>query len=160
MQLYGSLNILWLCPSLGLEWKLILFQSWGDWWVFQICWHIECSTLTASSFRTLNSSAEIPSPQPVLFIVILPKAHLTSYSRMSGSRWVTTLSWLSGLPFLCSSVYSCHLLISSDSVMSLLFLSFIVSVFAWNIPWVSNFLAELSCLSHFIVFLYLFELFI
>ena len=27
------------------------FQSCGHWWVFQICWHIECSTFTASSFR-------------------------------------------------------------------------------------------------------------
>ena len=29
---------------------------------FQICWHIECGTLTASSFRIWNSSAGIPSP--------------------------------------------------------------------------------------------------
>ena len=28
-----------------------LFQSCGHCWVFQICWHIECSTFTASSFR-------------------------------------------------------------------------------------------------------------
>ena len=27
---------------------------------------------------------------------MLPKAHLTSHSRMSGSRWVITPSWLSG----------------------------------------------------------------
>ena len=33
-----------------------LFQSCGHCWVFQICWHIECSTLTASSFRIWNSS--------------------------------------------------------------------------------------------------------
>ena len=55
-QLYGSFNILWHCPSLGLEWKH-LFQSCGHCWVFQICWHIEYSTLTASSYRILNSSA-------------------------------------------------------------------------------------------------------
>ena len=30
--------------------------------VFQICWHIECSTFTASSFRICNSSTGIPSP--------------------------------------------------------------------------------------------------
>jgi len=36
---------------------------------------------------------------------MLPKAHLTSHSRMSGSRWVITPSWLSGSwrSFLCSS---------------------------------------------------------
>ena len=54
-----------------------LFQSYGHFWVFQICWHIECSTFTASSFRIWNSSTGIPSPPLALFIVILPKAHLT-----------------------------------------------------------------------------------
>ena len=44
------------------------------WWVFQICWHIECSTFTASSFRISNGSAGIPSPSLALFIVMLPKA--------------------------------------------------------------------------------------
>ena len=34
----------------------------GYCWVFQICWHDECSILTASSFRAWNSSAWIPSP--------------------------------------------------------------------------------------------------
>ena len=31
--------------------KTEIFQSCGHSWDFQICWHIECSTLTASSFR-------------------------------------------------------------------------------------------------------------
>ena len=64
--------------------KTDLFQSCGHCWVFQICWHIECSTFTASSFRIWNSSTGIPSPPLALFIVMLPKAHLTSHSRMSG----------------------------------------------------------------------------
>ena len=64
-------------------------------WVFQICWHIECSTFIASSFRIWNNS--IPSPPLALFIVMLPKAHFTPHSRMSGSRWVITPPWLSGL---------------------------------------------------------------
>ena len=75
-----------------------------------------------------------------LFVVMLPKAHLTSHSRMSGSRWVITPSWLSGSwrSFLYSSVYSCHLfLVSSASLRSLQFLSFIEPIFAWNIPLVS-----------------------
>ena len=46
----------------------------------------QLSSLTASSFRVLNSSTGIPSPPPALFIVMLPKAYLTSDSRMSGSR--------------------------------------------------------------------------
>ena len=59
-------------------------------WVFQICWHIESSTFIASSFRIWNSSTGIPSPPLALFVVMLPKAYLTSHSRMSGSRWVIT----------------------------------------------------------------------
>ena len=90
---------------------------------------------------------------------MLPKAHLTSNSRMSGSRLVVTPSCLSGSwrSFLyISSVYSCHLfLISSASARPLPFLSFIVSVFAWNF---SKFLKEISSLSHSVVFLYFFVL--
>ena len=56
---------------------------------------IEFSTLTASYFRILCSSPGITSPLLALFIVMLPKAQLTSHSRISGSRWVTTPSWLS-----------------------------------------------------------------
>ena len=68
---------------------------------------------------------------------MLPKAHLTSHSRMLGSRWVTTLSWLSKTFFFfySSSAYSCHLfLISFASVRSFLFLSYIVPMVAWNVP--------------------------
>ena len=75
--------------------KTDLFQSCGHCWVFQICWHIECSTFIASSFRIWNSSTEIASPPLALFVSMLPKIHLTSCSRMSGSRWVITPSWLS-----------------------------------------------------------------
>ena len=100
--------------------KTDLFQSCGHCWVFQIFWHIECRTFIASSFRIWNSSTGIPLPPLALFIVMLSKAHLTSHSRMSGSRWVIMPSWLSWLwrSFLYSSfVYSCHLfLISSASV--------------------------------------------
>ena len=46
-------------------------------------------------FRIWNRATRIPSPSLVLFIVMLPKAHLTSHSRMSSSRWVMTPSWLS-----------------------------------------------------------------
>ena len=65
--------------------KTDLFQSCGHCWVSHICWHVECSTFTASSFRIWNSSTGIPSPPLALFVVMLPKAHLTSHSRMSGS---------------------------------------------------------------------------
>ena len=128
-------------PFFGIGMKTDLFQSCGHRWLFQICWHTECSTFTASSLRIWNSSTGIPSPPLALFVVILPKTHLTSHSRMSSSRWVITPSWLSGLwrSLLCSSsVYSCHLfLISSASVRSTPFLSLIEPIFAWIVPLLS-----------------------
>ena len=128
-------------PFLGIGMKTELLQSCGHCWVFQICWRIEYSLFTASSFRIWNSSTGIPSPPLALFVVMLSKAHLTWHFRMSGSRSVITSLWLSGSwrSFLySSSVYSCHLfLISSVSVRSIPFLSFIVSIFAWNVPLIS-----------------------
>ena len=93
--------------------KTDLFQFCGHCWVFQICWHW-CSSLTVSSFRILNSSAEIPSPPLAFLVVMLPKAHLTSHSRMFGSRWMTTPLWLSQSlrPFLYSSVFFLPLLLN------------------------------------------------
>ena len=38
------------------------FPACGHCWVFQICWHMEFSSFTASSFRIWNSSTGIPSP--------------------------------------------------------------------------------------------------
>ena len=114
----------------GIRMKTDLFQSCGHCWVFQIWWHIQCSTFTASSFRIWITAAGTPSSPLALFVLMLPKAHLISYPRMSGSRGVITPSWLSGSwrSFLySSSVYSCHLfLISSASLRSILFLFFTV----------------------------------
>ena len=127
-SVWDECNCVVVWVSFGIGMKSDLFQSCGHCWVFQICWHIDCSTFMASSFRIWNSSAGIPSPPLALFIVMLPKAHFTSHSRMSGSRWVITPLWLSGSwrSFLySSSMYSCHLfLISSASVRSIPFLSF------------------------------------
>ena len=125
-------------PFIGIEMKTGLFQFCGHCWGFQIHCHIECSTFTASSFRIWNSSTGIPSL--ALLVVMLPKAHLTSHSRMSGSRWVITPSWLSGSwrSFLYSSSMYCHLfLISFAFVRSIPFLSFIVPIFTWKVLLVS-----------------------
>ena len=119
--------------------KTDLFQSYDHCWVFQVCWHIECSIFTVSSFRIRNSSTGIPSPPLTLFVGILLKAHLTLHSRCLAlgecshycDFWVVKI-------FFYSSVYFCHLfLISSASVRSIPFLSFIVPFFAWNVPLVS-----------------------
>ena len=74
-------------PFFGIGMKTDLFQSCGHCWVFQIFWHIECSSFTASSFRICNSSTGIPSPPLALFVVMLSKAHLSSHSRMFVSRY-------------------------------------------------------------------------
>ena len=183
-------------PFFGIGMKTDLFQSCGHCWVFQIFWHIECNTFTASSFSIWSSSAAIelcyadagrdwgqeekgmtedemarwhhrldgresewtpgdgdeqgglaccdswgrkeldttewlnwtelmllllwssiaPSPPLAFFLVMLLKAHLTSHSRMSGSRWVITPSWPSGswrYSLYSSSVYFCHLFLIS-----------------------------------------------
>ena len=83
VQLCGSLNILWHCPSLGLGWEL--------------------------TFPSLVATAE-------------------------SSKFAGILR-----PFLySSSVYSCHLLlISFASVRSILYLPFIMPIFAWNAHLVS-----------------------
>ena len=75
-------------PFFGIGMKTDFSQSCGHCWVFHICWHTACSTLTVWSFRIWNSSAGISSPPLSLFIVMLSKAHLTLHSRMSDSRWV------------------------------------------------------------------------
>ena len=113
--------------------KTDLFQSCAHCWVFQICLHIECSTFIASSFRIWNSSTGIPSLPLALFVVMLPKAHLAL------GEWSYHCGYLGqGALVLYSSVYSCPLFFMfSASVWSIPFLSFIVPIFAWNVPLVS-----------------------
>ena len=81
--------------------KTDLFQSCGHCWVFQICWHIECSTFTASSSRIWNSSTGMPSLPLDLLVVMLPKAHLTSHSRISPLYSMLPLLLLQLCPTLC-----------------------------------------------------------
>ena len=156
------LNSTWVSGSSWIVVKTDIFQSCGHCWVFQICWHIECSTFTASSFRIWNSSTGIPSPPLALFVVMLLKARLTSHSRISGSRWVITPSWLFGSwrSFSYCSVYSCHLfLILSASLRSIPFFVLYCAHLCMKCSLgISNFLEDTSSLSHSIVFLYFFAL--
>ena len=101
-------------PFLGIGMKTEHFQSRGHCWVFQISWYIECSTFTVSSFRVWNSSTGIPSPPLALFVVMLLKAHLTSHSRMSGSRWVINHHDYLGCEDLFCIVLLCLLATSSQ----------------------------------------------
>ena len=63
--------------------KTDLFQSYGHCWVFQICWHIECSTFIASSFRIWNSSTGIPSR------LLLGRKVMTNLDSILKSRDIT-----------------------------------------------------------------------
>ena len=76
-------------PFLEIGMRIDLWQSYGHGCVFLICWHIECSTMNASSFWEVHSSTGIPSHPLALLTVELPKALLTSHSRMPGSGWLT-----------------------------------------------------------------------
>ena len=148
-------------PFFGIGVKTDLSQSCGHCWVLQICWHIECSTFTSSSFEVWNSSAGIPSPPLAFFIVMFPKAHLTSHSRMSGSRWVTTSSWISRSLRLFCILFLCILATFSKSL--LLGPYDFCPLLCWSLheifPWFSNFPEEISSLSHSVVFLCFFALF-
>ena len=81
--------VCWKCsfalPFFGTGIKTDIFHFCGHCWVFQI-WYFECNSLTALSFRILNSSVGIPFPPLALFIVMLAKAHVTWHSRMLVSR--------------------------------------------------------------------------
>ena len=154
----------WFSTTLLGNWgEIDLFQYCGHCWVFQICWHIECNTLIASSFRVLNSSTGIPLHPKTLFTAVglVPKAHLTSPSRMSGSGWLTTPSKLTsslGSFWYSSSVYSFHLfLISSSSTQSLtVYVLYCAHLWVKCSLDISNFPEESSSLSPSVVFLFFF----
>jgi len=93
------------CAVVSTFLGIALLWDWNENWPFPVLWPLLSfpnlltywgSSLAVSSFRIWNSSARIPSPPLALFAVMLPKAHLTSHSRMFGSRWVITPSCLSG----------------------------------------------------------------
>ena len=61
-------------PFLGIGMRIDLWQSYGYCCIFLICWHIECSTMKASSFWELHSSTGNPLHPLTLLTVQLPKA--------------------------------------------------------------------------------------
>ena len=89
------------CAVVWAFFGIAFLWDWNENWPFPVLWPLLsfpnllaycCSTFTALSFRIWNSSAGIPSTLLALFIMMLPKAYLTSHPRMSGSRWVITPS--------------------------------------------------------------------
>ena len=143
--------------------KTKFFQSCGHSWVFHNCWYRECNSFITTSFGILNITTVIPSLPLALFIMMLPKNCFSWHWRMSGFRWVITPSWLprSWKSFLYSSLMYCYhlLLISFASVRSISFLFFFVPIFCMkSYLCISDFLEEISSLSHSIFDLYLFAL--
>ena len=93
------------CAVIWAFFGIVFLWDWNENWPFPVLWPLLSfpyllaywvSTFTTSSFRIGNSSTGIPSPPLLLFVVMLPKAHLTSHSRMSDTRWVFTPLWYLG----------------------------------------------------------------
>ena len=96
----------WSCVVVWAIFGIAFLWDWNENWPFPVLWslltfpkllaywvqHFHCII-----FWIWSSSTGIQSPPVALFMVMLPKDYLTSHSKMSGSRWVITPLWLSGL---------------------------------------------------------------
>ena len=109
--------------------KYSLLGNWNEDWPFPFLWLllgfprfayiIECSTLIASSFRILNSSAEIPSPPLASLAEVFLKAHLTSQNVWLWMSDYTIMAiWI--IKVLFCTILLCILSISSWSFLLLL----------------------------------------
>ena len=112
---------MWDEHNYAVVWAFFGIAFFGDWnenWAFLVLWPLlSFPNLLAYWIQHVHgiifqdsSSTGIPSPPLALFVVMLPKAHLTSHSRMSGSRWMIIPLWLSEWwrSFLYSSSLYCH----------------------------------------------------
>ena len=100
-----SITNLWDECNCAVVWAffgIAFLWDWNENWPFPVLCPLlcfpnllayECSSFTTSSFRIWNSSTGTPSPPLASFIMMFPKAHLTSHSRMSCSRWVVVIRW-------------------------------------------------------------------
>ena len=111
------------CAVVWAFFGIAFLWDWNENWPFPVLWPL-LSFLNLLAywvqqhfhsilFRDWNSSTGIPIAPLALFIVMLPKAHLTFHSRMSGSRWVITPLWLSGLWRSFCTILLCILATSS-----------------------------------------------
>ena len=158
------------CAIVWTFFGIAFLRDWNENWPFPVLWprlrFPNLLTYWVQRFNSIifglwNSSPEISSPPLVLFVVMIPKAHLTLGSSMSGSRQVITPSWLSGSwrSFLySSSLYSCLLFLKSSASQTICVLYCAHLCMKCSLR-ISNFLEDISSLSHSIVFLHLFALF-
>ena len=119
------------CVAVWAFFGIAFLRDWNENWPFPVLWPLpNFPSFLAYWVQHFHS----------MFVVVLPKAHLTSHSWISGSTWVIISLFLSESwrSFLYSSVYFCHVfLITSGSVRYIPFLSFIEPIFAWNVHLVS-----------------------
>ena len=122
----------WNCPMVWTFLTTALLGNWHEDWPFPVLWSLLglpdllkywVQHFNSIIFRVLNSSTGIPFHPLALLTAVLPKAHLTSHSRMSRSGWMTTPLWLSGSlrSVLHSSVYFFHLSWSLQLLLGLYF---------------------------------------
>ena len=104
-------------PFFGIGMKTDLFKSCGHCRVFQICWHIDCSTFTASSFSIWNSSTGISSPPLALFVVRPTWIHIAGCLALG--EWSHHRGYLSHEDFFCI-VLLCIVAITSLYLLLLL----------------------------------------
>ena len=85
--------VVWAFSGIAFLW------DWNENWPFPVLWPLLFSKFADILSATLQqhhllgfeiAQLWFPSLPLALFIVMLPKAHLTLHSRMSGSRWVIT----------------------------------------------------------------------
>ena len=134
------------------------FQSCGHCWVFQIFWQIAFSILTASSFMLWNSWAGIPSPSLVLF---LRPTWLHIPGCLALGEWSHLCDYLGHEDLFCivplctvvTSFYYLLLLLGPYHFCPLLALLCMKCSLG-----ISNFLEEISSLSHSFLFLHFFAL--
>ena len=82
------------CVVVWAFFGIAFLWDWNENWLFPVLWPLMSfpdllaywvQHFHTSSSRIWNSSTGIPSPPLAVFIGMLPKAHLTSHSRISGS---------------------------------------------------------------------------
>ena len=82
----GSLSILWHCLSLGLKGKLTFSGPMATAESSKVAGILSAALSQHHLLGFEIAQLEILSPPLALLVVMLTKAHLTSHSRMSGSR--------------------------------------------------------------------------
>ena len=97
---------MWNECTCAISWTffgIAFLWGWSENWPFPVLWpllsfpNLLALSAALSQHHLLGFEiAQVEFHHLRLFVVMLLKAHLTSHSRMSGCRWVTTPSWLSG----------------------------------------------------------------